>query len=171
MLIATTLCAGSQLFGHHTSTSDQCWHSPDLATENKHPDPGRGLIHTTTIPTVANSKVSKTNSLMSCLLYAAPVTHNVEMSTTAAWRREVFLLFGAVLIRAVRAVTLCCLFPLWELEPLHREGRSRSRFIMCGAVWFRAVRTALHRCSYTQRELEPFMKGDYVYFVSNLCLH
>ena len=76
-LIATTLCADTQLFGHHTSTFDQRWHSPDLAKEVKHLDPGRGTIHFTTIPTVANFKVSVTKSLMSCIMYAAPVTSNV----------------------------------------------------------------------------------------------
>ena len=76
-LIATTLCADTQLFGYHTSTSEQCWHSPDLATEDKHLDPGRGTIQTTTIPTIVNSIVSVTKSLMSRILYAAPVMSNV----------------------------------------------------------------------------------------------
>ena len=76
-LIATTLCSDSQLSGHYPSLFDQRWHSPDLATEDKYPPPGLGSIHTTTIPTVANSNVSKTRSLMSCILYTSPVTSNV----------------------------------------------------------------------------------------------
>ena len=112
ILIATTLCADTQLFGHYTSMSDQCWHSPDLATEDKHPDHGRGSIHITTIPTVANSKVIVTKSLMSCILYAAPVTSNVIRWDARHSRLEErrFVLFGAVLLRAVRAAVRS----LWE---------------------------------------------------------
>ena len=40
------------------------------------------------------------------------------MPTIATWRREVFVLFGAVLLRAVRAAVLRFSFPLGELEPL-----------------------------------------------------
>ena len=61
------------------------------------------------------------------------------MPITATRRREVCILCGAVLLRAVRTVDLRCLCPLGELEPLHKVGRSGSRFIMCGAVRLRAV--------------------------------
>ena len=109
-LIATTLCADTQLFGHHTSTFDQRWHSPDLAKEVKHLDPGRGTIHLTTIPNVANSKVSVTKSLMSHIMYAAPVTSNVirwdaHQSHLAERSRSRFIMCGAVRLRAVRIVS------------------------------------------------------------------
>ena len=128
-LIATTLCLDSQLSGHYPSTFDQRWHSPNLVTEDKYPDPGRGSIHTTTIPTVANSNVSKTKSLMSRILYAAPVTSNIIRwdAHRQCLEERSSILFGAVLLRAVRAVTSYCLSPLGELEPLHRERWSGSR--------------------------------------------
>ena len=111
-LIATTLCADTQLFGYQTSTSDQHWHSLDLATKDKHLDPGRGSIHITTIPTVANSKVSVTKSLMSCIPCAAPVTSNVIRwdAPHSHLEERRFVLFGAVLLRAVRAAVRS----LWE---------------------------------------------------------
>ena len=56
--------------------SDQRWHFQNLATEDKYLEPGRGSIHTTTKPTVANSNVSKTKSLMNNVLYAALVISN-----------------------------------------------------------------------------------------------
>ena len=114
-LIATTLCADTQLFGHYTSMSDQRWHSPDLATEVKHPDPEWGSIHITTISSVANSKVSEMKSLKSCILYAAPVTSNIICCNVRHYRLEErsFVLFGAVLLRAIRASTLA-VRSLWE---------------------------------------------------------
>ena len=74
------------------------WHSPDLAKEVKPLDLERGMFHSTTIPTVTNSQVSVTQSLMSLVMYAAPVTSNVirEMPATATWRREIWL-FGSEL--------------------------------------------------------------------------
>ena len=62
------------------------------------------------------------------------------MPTTTTGRREVFIMCGAVQLRAVHTVDLHYLCPLGELEPLHKVERSRSRFIMCGAVQLRAVR-------------------------------
>ena len=94
------------------------------------------------------------------------------MLTTATWRREVFVLFGAVLLRAVCAAVLHCSFPLGELEPLHKVGRSGSRFIMCGAVRLRAVRKVSHNCLCTLRELEPLHKEPvYIFCVTFLLLY
>ena len=69
--------------------------------------PRRASIHTTTKPTIANSNVSKTKSLMSPILYAAPLTSNVIHwdAHHLCLEERSSILFGAVRLRAVRTVT------------------------------------------------------------------
>ena len=94
----------------------------------------------------------------------------VEMLTTATWRREVFVLFGAVLLRAVCAAVLRCSFPLGELEPLHQVGRSGSRFIMCGAVRLRAVQIVSHKLFVHSERIRSVTLGVCTYiFVLHSC--
>ena len=172
-LIATTLCSDSQLSGHHTSTSDPCWHSPNLAAEDKSPDPGRGSIHTTAIPTVANSNVSKTKSLMSRILYAAPVTSNVIIwdAHHCCLEERSSILFEAVLLRAVCAVTLCCSFPLGELEPLHRERWSGSRLYHVRSCSTQSCLDCLILLFVPSERLRALHKETVLYFVPYLWYH
>ena len=152
-LIATTLCLDSQLSGHYPSTFDQRWHSPNLVTEDKYPDPGRGSIHTTTIPTVDNSNVSKTKSYHCCL---------EERSS---------ILFEAVLLRAVCAVTLCCSFPLGELEPLHRERWSGSRLYHVRSCSTQSCLDCLILLFVPSERLRALHKETVLYFVPYLWYH
>ena len=66
---------------------------------------------------------------MSHILSAAPVTSNIVRwdAHHHCLEETSSILFGAVWLRAVRTVMLCCSTPLGELEPLHRERWSRSR--------------------------------------------
>ena len=89
------------------------------------------------------------------------------MPATAIWRREVFVLFGAVLLRAVRAADLSCLSSLRELEPLHRVGKSGSRLMMCRAVQLRAVRIVSHELFVHSERIRTVTLGVCIYF---LCL-
>ena len=85
------------------------------------------------------------------------------MPTTATGRREVYVLCGAVRLRAVRTVDLRCLCPLRELEPLHKVERSRSRFIMCGAVLLRAVRIVSHELFVHSERIRTITQGVCIY--------
>ena len=98
-------------------------------------------------------------------MYAAPVTSNVICwdAHQATWRREVFILFGAVLLKAVHASVLRCSFPLGELEPLHKVERWGSRFIMCGAVWLRAVWIVSHELFLHSERIRAVRLGVCIY--------
>ena len=94
----------------------------------------------------------------------------METPTTATWRREVCILCGAVLLRAVRTVDSCCSYPLGELEPLHKVERSGSRFIMCGAVRPRAVRIVSHKLFVHSERIRTVTQGVCIYiFVLHSC--
>ena len=62
-------------------------------------------------PTLANSNVSKTKSLMSHILYAAPVTINIVRwdAHHRCLEERSSILFGAVWLRTVCTITLCCI--------------------------------------------------------------
>ena len=87
----------------------------------------------------------------------------IETPTTATWRREVCILCGAVLLRAVRTVDLCCSCPLGELELLHKVERSRSRFIMCGAVQLRAVWIVSYKLNVHSERIRTVTQGVWIY--------
>ena len=92
------------------------------------------------------------------------------MPTTATWRREVRILCGAVLLRAVRTVDLSCSCPLGELEPLHKVEGSRSRFIMCRAVRLRAVQIVSHKLIVHSERIRTVTQGVCIYiFVLHSC--
>ena len=92
------------------------------------------------------------------------------MPTTATWRREVFILFGAVLLRAVCTVNISCLCPLGELEPLHKVERSGSSFIMCGAVQLRAVWIVSHELFVHSERIRPVTQGVCIYLICVILL-
>ena len=86
---------------------------------DKYPDPGRGSSHFTTISTVANSNVSKKKSLISPILYAAPVTRNMfaEMLIMLA------LLFGGEKFNAV-----------WSCSAQSCSYRTVTLFVQSGRI-------------------------------------
>ena len=92
------------------------------------------------------------------------------MPITATRRREVCILCGAVLLRAVYTVDLRCSCPLGELAPLYKMGRSGSRFIMCGAVRLRAVQIVSHKLFVHSERIRSVTLGVCTYiFVLHSC--
>ena len=88
------------------------------------------------------------------------------MTATATQRREVYILCGAVRLRAVRTVDYAVL-ALWET--ITQGGRSRSRFIMCGAVQLSAVGIVSYELFVHSERIRPVTLGVcmYIFFVLN----
>ena len=81
-------------------------------------------------------------------------------------------MFGAVLLRAVRAADLSCSSSLGELKPLHKVGADQDLLCveLCGAVRLRAVRIVSHELFLHSERIRTVTLGVCIHiFVSHSC--